>query len=400
MADVIRIPSIWDYLGQGIGNASNSWQEIRKRNEDKQMQELGLATQLFGQGAIDSGDYNAMSGKVFPNMPVVKPSQGERARTILSSDINPATGKPWTFAERQNAGLPSASAEVIDQAQGVKAQGEISAAAVRDKYLKGEPISAREGAVLGLPDDETLQAGRLAAQDKVLSEVGPKYMDTVLAPVMSQNGGRIPTNNWKALADQAYAAYETDRKTQGMAPNPAARAYFASQLLDRLTKQRQLDIDQQNANSNASLRRNSQEDRTFQMLSTVVETRRKVMDDLMSGDKSLAGKIQLAAKDPNSPFNKDPNVIRYKAAESAMHKAQNAQARLATNSPEMQSLLDMGSDAPAGPSGIRQDVVTTLTGRVKNANDLAQLAKGVGTIISQEEFDAVKKALMEKSNAR
>lgn len=404
MADVIRMPSIWDYLGQGMQTGVKSFQDIRKEEEAKKMAALGIDTQLFNQGSMDAADYNQRYESLFKRSPNVKASKEERARGVLATDLNPATGKPWTYAERYNAGLPSASAEVKDKSEGVVAQQTIDMAGIRNDYLSGKPITGRAAAALGLPDDETITAGRLAMQDKTLSSIGPKYTDTILAPVMSANGGRIPTQGWKGLADQAYASYEKDRKAQGLPANPQAQAYFTTQLLDRLTKQRELDISQQNANTAGTMRQLSHEDKLFTQLGTVVATRENIIANLVKANPAIATMSAIAARNPANPKNKDENIIAYRKAISDRQQAQNAQAQISTNSPELRQLLSVDPNAEAAPQQQTQttDFVNQAIGRIKSGvSKVAELKDLLdANQITIEQYNAVLEGLRPATTAR
>ena len=131
----------------------------------------------------------------------------------------------------------------------------------------------------------------------------------------------------------------------------------------------------------------------------VVETRRKVLDDMQNNNMLLSIKLN----NPNA--SNDPDVIRYRSVEQQLQNAQNAQAMLAqgiipdsakrllgvdpTIAPNATGQQIVGPGAPGAQ--VRQDVVKSLVEKIqKNPALQSQLAGGLkaGTI-TQAEYDAI-----------
>jgi hypothetical protein len=380
MADVIHVPSIWDYIAQAGSQGVQSFTDAKKYTQEEADRQAGLATQLFQQGAIGSQDLakNPVIAKITPN---IQPNKPELMRNIAASPkVNPVTGQAWNDAERMQAGMPS-------QAQEAAQQTAAQVDAIKQRYMQGGHLTDAEARAIGVPtgDDE------IAATDKVLQQVGPKYADSALAPLVQANGGMIPYRGWDQAVDNATAAYNSDRQAKGLPPDPSARNFFASQILDRIRQQKLLEIEKLKAEGMFAARPTPQ-DRMFDTLTGVINSRITEMDALSKGDPTLMMKMT------NPKYSNDPNVIRYKMLDRNIRKAQNAQAKLAGGlSGDLQVGLaqdDTNNLTPTGstqgtPSGIDQNKANTAIQRLQSGKATLQQLEA-SPVFSPAEKDYIK----------
>lgn len=401
MAGEIQVPSIWDYLGQGVQQGVTNYHQAKAENDRKDAEQAQFMGSLLQSGAIDSDTFN--SNPLIQKMGVkVAPTPFEMKRKIAASpDTDPSTGQPWTPEARIAAGLQP---KEIQNAAISNATTTLNADEIKQKYMRGEDITPTEAAAVGLPTKDTLEEGRQLAQSQYMSTVGKSYLDAALTPVQSTNNGRIPTGGWQKIADDAYNTFAADRAAHGLPPMPQAKSYFTTQLLDRYNEQVVNDA-RMRAAENAGRSSLDPTDRRIAAWTNIIESRRKQLDDLTSGDKLLQFKLQ----DPAS--QNDPNVIKYKTIAKSIENATNSQMLLAGGvvDQETAGLLGVGTAAPtkspgpvggtppaAGtpptasqPSGGTLDIKGAIQTIKNKKGTLAQLKTHVGKDITQAEYDAV-----------
>lgn len=399
MTEIIETPSIWDYIAHAGEVGIKSYTDAKRATEAKNAQEMGFLGELFKAGHIDSTDFNEEAKKRKLNVKV-KPTPQELMRKVaLSPELNPDSGKPWSDDERRMAGLPSAAAQKVEKAQASAADTQIAGDELQRQYLAGEPITEAQAAALKLPTHEELEIGRQMRGNKVLEEVGPKYLDTFLAPIMQQNGGRIPARGWQGVVDQAYQSYTEDRKKHGLAEDPSAKAYFSSHLIDRLTQQRKLDIDALQA-SRAGQNRMAPEDKLFMALNTTIDVRRKALNDIQDELKTntmLANLVSLPT------HQKDPDVIKFKArlaaANRAITDAQNGQADLLMGKPatDIAKKLRINTEETPPAATVNDAKVNLAVQRIKGKQATLEGWRGqIGKQITQDEYNAIAAAVSKK----
>lgn len=404
MAGEVQVPSIFDYLGQGIQQGVTNYHQAKAENDRKEAEQANFMGQLYQSGAIDADTLNA--NPLIQKMGVkVAPTSFEMKRNIAASpDVNPKNGKPWTPEERNVAGLKP---QEVQQAEISTAKTTVNADEIKQKYMRGEPVTEQEGAAIGLPTAETLQEGRQLAQSQYMGTVGKSYLDAALGPVQSANAGRIPTGGWQTIADHAYDNFAADRAQHGLPPMPQAKNYFTTQLLDRYNEQTVNDA-KLRAAANAGRSSLDPTDRRIAAWTNIIESRRKQLDDLTSGDKFLQFKLQDAGS------QKDPNVLKYKAISKSIEDATNSQMLLAGGVVDQRTsgLLGVGTAAPTDspgpvggpppattpgpasqPGGTAVDIqgivdaIKAKKATLQNAQDLQASGK-----ITQAQLDQIKKA--------
>lgn len=393
MPEVIKLPSIWDYIADAGTKGIDSYQDARERLRQQQMAQANLATNLFGAGAINSTDLMPALQAVGVNA-TIQPNQAERQRSVIASpDINPKTGKPWTDDELKTAGLPTS-------ADRLKSQNEVSSETIKSKFLKGESLSEREAKFAGVPTDQELTLGQMQKQDAVLSQIGTKYVDLALA----ETNGRVPTN-WNSVVDKAFAAYTADRQRANLPADPSHRAYFVSQIFDRMVAQRKLDIDalQAKAQMASATRPNiTAIDRQFAALTGVVESRRKALDDFATANPTVA----ILAGNPK--YKDNPSVVQYRQLQDSWRRAVNAQAQASSLTPEQAKLLRLedGGPSPSTPTaqpprwGAAQHkaAATKIIGKKATLNDLLPLVQSGQ--ISQGDYDAIRELVAQSQRKK
>lgn len=393
----INTPSIWDYIAQAGNQGVQNFQQAKQETDRKAAVQTQFMGQLLDSGAIDSDAFNA--NPLIKNQGiVVKPGKMELARKIIASpDLNPDTKLPWTVEEQTMAGMPTVTDKKVLKAKGTTADLQAQTDQATSDYAAGKPLNDQQYALLKLPTPDDLANGKLAAQDKVLGTMGPRVLDDALAPVMSANQGRIPTHGFNAIIDDAFARYTVAAKSSGIRVNPNARQYFATQLIDRLTEQKKLDI-QRTAAENAGRQRISQDpaDKTFQQLQNVINNRTQQLKDI-SNDPQM----NFMINHPSPENNANPAVIRYHAVSKALENAMNLQRKVTLggvpNSDDMK-MLGVGDEAPgAGPTSSGIDIsgiVSMIKNKKATTKDLSDML--TGKKISQADYDNVMSQLKVK----
>lgn len=328
---VTKVPGIWDYLGGALGHGVTNYQEALERVKQEHMRRLGLMTQLYGAGALDSADLTPALQKAGIQAKI-QPNEAERQRSIIGSpDINPTTGMPWTEDERKIAGLPSRASQAKEAAEYT--------------YLQGGPVTARQAAVLKLPTDLEIEQGAALAQDKTLSTIGPRYVDLAITQV-----GSVTPKNLNSIVDTAFNRYAADRRAAGLAVDPSHRSFFATQAVERLKDMENLRIQNINANKTYggggdgvsgrdAVTLYNAYGRTWTEANNVAETLRK--------DPIVMSKISHVAKHGDaSPYAKDADVARYHQALQLAENARQAQAALGVGTPEAVKIMQGGQAAP------------------------------------------------------
>lgn len=393
MADVIEVPSIWDYLGQGIQRGAEAYNARKAEQKDTEDKQVTFMNQLLTAGLINQDDYNkAIQGTRF-NQIKARPSKAEQAEGLAATGKNPTTGKPATAVDYNRLGLLTPGDQAKDTVTGAQAQTSLNIEDIRKRWMAGEPISGREAVAAGVQTDEQRKLADLAQSHTHLKDNAEGFLDQALAPFLQQSGGRIPTRGWEDAAKAAAAMYNQHLAQNKIAPDDTAEAYMHKLILDRLIEQKKLDIQHLQA-SNVGLSRMTPVDRMFQSLTGVVESRRKALDDMLSNNPVLGAKLQ----NPNT--QNDPEVIRYRAAEQGYKNAQNAQAALAQGvvPEDITEILKVDPTfAPnttgqqiVGPGTMDQDKIKRFVDMLKNkTGTLAQLHDAIGKGVTQEEYDAI-----------
>ena len=398
MAGEVQVPSIFDYLGQGIQQGVQDYHQAKAENDRKDAEQANFMGSLLQSGAIDSDTFNA--NPLVQKMGVkVAPTTFEMKRKIAASpDVDPSSGKPWTPEQRSYAGLKPVE---VQNAEIASAKTSLNLDDIKQRYAKGEDVNETEAAAIGLPTKETLQEGRQVAQSQYMSTVGKSYLDAALGPVQSANAGRIPTGGWQAIAGQAYDKFAADRAAHGLPPMPQAQSYFTTQLLDRYNEQVVNDA-KMRAAQNAGRNSLDPTDRRIAAWTNIIESRRKQLDDLISGDKLLQFKLQ----DPGSA--KDPNVLKFNAISKSIDDATNSQMLLAGGvvDRETAGLLGVGTAAPTnspGPVGSStppkvqasgadvQGIIDAIKGKQASLSDAQKLV--TAGKLTQSEFQQVQNAV-------
>jgi len=383
MPDVIRVPSIWDYLSGGLSKGIGSYGEARDRVRAQQAQQAGLMSTLFNQGAIDNTDLMPALDAVGVKAKI-KPNQAQQQRQILSSPtINPATGQPWTDDERKLAGLPSLSDTMESSA--------------KYKYLTGGQIDDRTAAVLKLPTDLEIEQGKALSQDKTLSTIGPRYVDLAI----TQTGG-VNAKNLNTVVDRAFSQYTADRRRAGLPVDPSHRSFFASQAVDRMKQQEQLDIQRINANKQYS-GGGGFDSHGIQMYNalgkTVVEANNAA--ETLRKDAILGMKIANVEKyGAQSPYANDDGVGKYFAAvqqaQTALQQQQALQIQMgmappsgvAAPVPTAQPRPTAGPAPTIGREKVLADAIISGQATLENASDLFKKGK-----ITAAEYKGIKNIL-------
>lgn len=392
MADVIDVPSFWDYLGQGIQRGVEGFQKRRGEQQDERRYEAGVVNQLMQQGQIDAADaapYLAQAGVRAP----IKANKEERKRKALAT---PESTAALTPEQRVDLGIPTQNQLTIEGGQAAEASKAIQATDLWKKYANGDELDDQQAAAIGVPTRQEREAKSLMQQDPVLTGQAERFIDQTI----TQSGGRINPANASHYGEAAYNAYLQMRQATGMgALNPKdaqyARQFFDQALMNRLVQQRKLDIDQEQARSAREGRAMAREDRMFQALTGAIESARKQLDDYTTNNK--AGIALLSVATPEA-VQKDPNIRATKQTIDRLNRrisnlqsvqAQAALGKLPASAIQLLQPVDIGVDQTPAP-GSSQFNPSVAAEVIKSGRaTLAQLRQKVGKTITQADYDAV-----------
>lgn len=365
MAD-IQVPSIWDYLANAGTQGINSYQEAKRHVEEQAAQNAGLMTQLFGVGAIDSGDLQSVLGKV-PKLPSVKiqPNKAERARKIAD---NP-TGT-YSDDERRLAGLPTSSEQAVEKAAKATADQTTQVADIARRWIGGEHISEEEALLAKLPSAQEFAQMKEAKADPILERAGTQYVDQEVLKL----GGRLNPATAAKIAQTAYQQYVTEYQKAGLGTLTTdqlknAQRYFSSRAMELLIKQREDDIRLAAANNQGRSALGPQ-DRMFAQLTSLLENNRKNLDDFT---KSNPGVEVMASKYADNQAAIPPAfkgaVARYRRLQQREGDLQRAQSQLAAGiiPKDFAGLLseNVSGGGPSAPDPLAQIKADYKSGKLK-----------------------------------
>lgn len=370
-----RIPSFFDYLGQGIENYTDS----RERRQDREMRarqaklsELSFLSSLYGQGALPSGSLQEQinsSGLGLPPV-TVQPSAAERRTQILNRpDVNvEVPGAPIgtrvkikgsdtaTDDERVAAGLPSMQERVKSAIDIKKGQAE-----------------------LGTVERTT--------KDKQLEDAAPRFVSGVMGKM-----GPAARSNPEAAAEAAFGEYKamlSKSKFGGLPPadEPYARAFFSKAVRDAIMEERKLEVQERIAANRATA-----QDFRFRQLVTLRESARKELDDMESNSRFG----QIVALYKGQPLEQVP--VSFRGLMQAHMERENYIRQI---DDQLDRLEPTGIKRPTTKveqaAGQLPSKVATAIELIKQGKaTLDQLKAAVGKTFTKEEVQQVEEALKSK----
>lgn len=215
-----QIPSVWDYLAQGLGQGQQGY-NFEQQLEDKRQQlahqnaaeNAGIMSQLVAAGMAPSSSMGPiLTSAGMPNVPLM-PSTAEKKNTILS----------------QPGGLASASDEQLTGA-GLPTHAQQDTANLAGAVAKSEMPNVGEM--------ETVK--RLGAMSPLMQASAQRYVGGLVA----RTGG-IDQRTMPAITEQAFQQWKRDRAASGMpqiGDDNWARQFFQQAAYDSWITQEEMNI--------------------------------------------------------------------------------------------------------------------------------------------------------------
>lgn len=374
-----RIPSFWDYLGEGL----NSFQEGRERRKDREekarqakLGELQFLASLHGQGALPSGSLQEQINKSGLGLPpvTIQPSQAERRNQILGrpeeTDIDipmpistpglpSVRTKTPTFSDDQRiaAGLPSNTERTRERLQNTRTQ----------QVIDTEKTEQRTKSI----KDKDAQLG--AAADRFV-------------PMAMQRMGPAAKSNPGAVAAAAFELYRQMLAKSNFGNLPPAdeeysRSFFDKAVRDMLIEERKLEIQEALASGRATA-----QDRRFAQLTTLRESTRKELDNL-EGNSKFGAIISMYR---GRPIEQVPQSFQ-----GIMRAHAEREAYLAGIDQQLNGLMPTGLNRPKAGIPSEKDIPTGTDPVVeKVASDLK-----AGTVTVKDVDEAVAAKMLTKAQA-
>lgn len=373
---VEQLPGFMDYLQQGLDKfgAIRQQQTENKRADTaaataKAQANAGLMAQLYAGGAVGADQLQGSlaatgvtdaSGKT----PVVMKSKAERRQAVIAQGQGAVDA--LSDAEKEDLGFKTTTQKKIETAAGVTADVEAQKGQLLGSFLQGNKLTDQQRSVLGLEGDDDRELKRVSQLDPYLGQLGERYVAGEIIKT-----GRIPPGGAKAVSEQAYANYVSERATNGLGsltPEQVAytRSYFERATQNALIAQHKLDIEAVNSQSDriraeAAMKAvgGSESIKWFTQVNSALENVRKAQSDLMRANPALGPSLD------NPELAKNPMVAgalaRYQQLEQTAEAFKGAQGALAAgnvpgNLPALlgaaTQIMTKGAPPPAG--GARQ----------------------------------------------
>lgn len=387
---VQRLPSFWDYLGQGINNFSTARKEREDRENqkkqqerDNKMRELSFMSSLYGAGALPSGSFQeAINSSGVMSKPVtIQPSQAERKQQILNRpDIQlPSLGGMGMPGTRIKGSVTATDDE--REAAGMSSTGEITARNLGNRRMQQSMVETEQDRV-----NKTRQA-----KDTQLGEAAGRFIPMAI--------NKVPNalKNPSAVASAAFENYRAmlaKSSFGGLAPadEEYARSFFEKAAREAVLEERKLRVSEAVASGRATM-----QDREFDQLVRYRESTRKELDDLEQNSK-FGPIISMYRGQPLEAIPASFQGI-VKAHMERQTALQQIDARL-------NALAGITTGRPTTPIPSQQSVAQDATNPKvqKMANDLKSGALSVqnldeavkAKVITQAEADAAMKAAGKK----
>ena len=243
-----KIPSFWDYLGQGLQQGFEGRREDQQRAMQNEYGRLGLLSQLYGQGALPAESLQgAFAQSHIPgiNQLQIQPGKQEMVNKAIAGA--PADLKQHYAFEGAGLNAPDVVRPTVR-----KTEAEATETEGKAKTAVAEGQGAEQSVQLRLGGEQT----------KLLDNAAHRYV----SDVVQAGGGYIDPPKAAALTDQAFNKYLADRQASnaGTLPNlTEAKQYFGKAMQDLLLEQRKLDIEKLSAENRNAI---SPQDRLFGQL--------------------------------------------------------------------------------------------------------------------------------------
>lgn len=438
---VIQTPGIWDYIGQGLGDAAHTYYSIKQDQQAQKDREQAdaerqaqMLMQMVQSGAVDSDTAN--------QSPVAQkfgfkfqPSEAELRRKIASSptptaqvpaamtgaggmagsNITIPTGPPgsqFSDAAHQAAGLPTAGATVA-ASNNERLQSTLDA--LKQRYITAGASSMKpeELAAIGQKTTEEADAERRSKIDPVVGAAAQRYasgvfnttianlkVDPLTAAGMAAIRRQAPT-----MAAAAYQQYLKDSQAAGseVATTPQDKQYtksfFDAAISDQIT-----DAQKERAKQ-ALAEKGKQGDTPVQWYNA-----------LMNSAKELDAEIDKINKDPlNAPMQlaapadiaKNPNWAATARQLASLHSQRAVYANAAAGvvsgkiDPDAvqgtvaQQLKAADTTKPAAPPAAGKADIQGMAGAIKSGK--ATIAQAQALVkagrLSQDDFTALQSLL-------
>lgn len=278
-----RIPSFWDYLGRGI----DKYTEAREAKKDREMRErqaklgeLSFLTNLYGQGALDSGslrDQINQSGLGLPQVDIM-PSAAERRQKILS---RPDTEISVPSMSTMGAGIPMPTQKVKIKGSDTATDDERTAAGLPSIADRTQQNLANRRTQVDLRKTEAdMETSQRINKDAQLKNAAGQFISMVLGRM-----GPAARQNPEAAAEAAFNEYKrmlSSSRFGGLPPadEAYARVFFSKAMRDAIMEERSLEVQERVASGKAT-----EMDLRFRQLTTLRESARKELDDMEANSR-------------------------------------------------------------------------------------------------------------------
>src|SRR5512138_1260693 len=246
-----KIPSFWDYLGQGIQQGFEGRRQDQQQAMQNEYGRLGLLSQLYGQGALPAASLQgAFAASHIPGINQLQIQPGKME--MMQNAANSAPGDLQQHYKFEAAGL---TAPDVVRPGVRKAEAEATETEGKAKTAVAEGQGAEQNVQLKLGGEQT----------KLLDAAAHRYV----SDIVQSHGGYIDPGKASTWTDDAFNTYLAARQASnaGTLPNLSeAKQYFGKAMQDLLLEQRKLDIEKLSAENRNFI---SPQDRTFQQLSTL-----------------------------------------------------------------------------------------------------------------------------------
>lgn len=390
-----RIPSGWDYAGEGI----RSFDEGRERHRQKLIQDFQLINQLYASGAATADQLNRAGRQTgLPSLANLSalPSQAERRAAILDAPPTELeipdfsmTALPGSRGTRVSIPRSETVSDVQAEAAGLKTPTQRNA----------ERTAAESGRIaLGSQRRQAAaEPGRIAREEA--GEASKHFEQQAKNFIAAEVDLKTATAaNKKQVVDRAFAKYKEMRSKSGIGQIPDeafARSFFDAAYNDLLNKQHEMEME-------AKIRLSGQiteEDRLFGQVTQLLNNIRAQKEDLAQRDKMLGYKLTKPEQ-----YSKDPGVMEYNDLTAKENRLRTAQSKL---NPKLRGLLDQTeppaaapkSDSSAAPAPKEDSLVKRMANDIiAGKASLANAKEVIGKRITQGQYDAIVRAVKGKTD--
>lgn len=378
----IQVPSIWDYLGQGIGAGIQGYQGRKAEQREEEQRRLNIMQQLFAQGAIDSSQLNAAGQRAGMDLGV-QANPAEMRRKIMAArdtniqlpnmfggaqgaagainmpgqNVKIAGADQFTDAQRSFAGVPTSHDVRKQRSESTQLDLQDRTAAIKQKFASGQPLTAEESEFIGADTPGQRQSKRLMEIEKPMAAAANRYVSEA---ILTTNG-RLNPKQLSQLSESSFNRWLQDRaggKSMNLTPDEEiqARGYFAEAVRTAYIDQQDRDIRKMVADAsvdraNRPTGTGGSPAATINALGNISTREQKAADAMLEGNPMLA---HMASRPIDQvPARYQASVLEYKRRIQSAQELNQASALYAAGQitpDQANSYLHRYAD-PAGPAG-------------------------------------------------